>query len=221
MRPYTETRPKALVPVLGRPFVDLQLEWLAAGGVTSVVFCVGYLAGALRDHVGGGAAWGLHVEWVDEGEELRGTAGALRLALDSGALAERFFVLYGDSYLPVALGPVWQSAEASPAPALMTVFRNEGQWDTSNVWFENSHIRLYDKRERLSQMRHIDWGLSMIRSEALAARPAGEPFDLGDFYSDLSRQGKLAGYEVTTRFYEIGSAAGLEETDALLRSQSL
>jgi len=70
-------------------------------------------------------------------------------------------------------------------------------------------------------MRHIDWGLSMIRSEALAARPAGEPFDLGDFYSDLSRQGKLAGYEVTTRFYEIGSAAGLEETDALLRSQSL
>jgi len=103
----------------------------------------------------------------------------------------------------------------------MTVFENRERYDASNVWFENSHIRLYDKRERLSQMRHIDWGLSMIRSEALAARPAGEPFDLGDFYSDLSRQGKLAGYEVTTRFYEIGSAAGLEETDALLRSQSL
>ena len=58
-----------------------------------------------------------------------------------------------------------------------------------------------------------------IRAEALAARPANEPFDLAEVYSDLSRQGKLAGYEVTTRFYEIGSAAGLKETDALLRNQ--
>ena len=68
-------------------------------------------------------------------------------------------------------------------------------------------------------MQHIDWGLGIVRAEALAGRPANEPFDLADVYSDLSRQGKLAGYEVTTRFYEIGSAAGLKETDALLGSQ--
>jgi NDP-sugar pyrophosphorylase family protein len=101
----------------------------------------------------------------------------------------------------------------------MTVFRNERRWDGSNVWFENGRIRLYDKRERLPQMQHIDWGLSMIRSEVLAARPLGEPFDLAEFYSGLSRAGRLAGYEITTRFYEIGSPAGLRETDALLRAQ--
>ena len=104
----------------------------------------------------------------------------------------------------------------------MTVFRNEGQWDTSNVWFEDDRIRLYSKRERLPQMRHIDWGLSIVKAEALAAQPANEPFDLAEVYSDLARAGKLAGYEVTTRFYEIGSTTGLAETDALLRkSQSL
>src|SRR5205807_22577 len=80
----------------------------------------------------------------------------------------------------------------------------DGQWDTSNVWFENGRIRLYDKRQRQRQMQHIDWGLSMIRGDALAVRPPGEPFDLGDLYSDLSRADRLAGYEVTTRFYEIG-----------------
>ena len=101
----------------------------------------------------------------------------------------------------------------------MTVFRNDGQWDTSNVWFEDGRIRLYDKRERLPQMQHIDWGLGIVRAEALAARPANEPFDLAEVYSDLSHQGKLAGYEVTTRFYEIGSAHGLKETDALLRAR--
>jgi len=107
----------------------------------------------------------------------------------------------------------------SGAPALMTVFRNDGQWDTSNVWFEDGRIRLYDKAERLPQMRHIDWGLSMVRADALASRPAGEPFDLAEVYSGLSRQGKLAGFDVSTRFYEIGSVAGLHETDALLRKK--
>ena len=68
-------------------------------------------------------------------------------------------------------------------------------------------------------MQHIDWGLSLVRAEVFAAHPANEPFDLAEVYSDLSRTGKLAGYEVTTRFYEIGSAEGLKETDALLRKR--
>src|SRR5580698_4019540 len=97
MRPLTETIPKALIPAEGRPFIDHQLGWLASHGVTDVVLSVGYLGGALRDHVGDGAAFGLRVRVVDEGRELRGTAGAVRLALDEGALDERFLLTYGDS----------------------------------------------------------------------------------------------------------------------------
>ena len=129
---------------------------------------------------------------------------------------DKFFVLYGDSYLPIDYAVPARAFVASDKPALMTVFRNDGHWDTSNVWLEHGRIRLYHKRERLPQMQHIDWGLSMIRAEVLAARPANEPFDLAEVYSDLSRAGKLAAYEVTRRFYEIGSAEGLRETDALL-----
>ena len=84
MRPLTETIPKALIPVGGRPFIDHQLAWLAAHGVTDVVLSVGYRGEMLRDHVGDGARFGLAVRVVDEGTKLRGTAGALRLALDRG-----------------------------------------------------------------------------------------------------------------------------------------
>ena len=165
-----------------------------------------------------GSRFGLRVDYKADGEKLLGTGGALRAALDR--LGPEFLVMYGDSWLDIPYAPVVEAFRASGAPALMTVFRNEGQWDSSNVWFEDGRIRLYDKRAKLPQMRHIDWGLGVVRAEALAARPADEAFDLADVYSQLSRAGRLAGYEITTRFYEIGSIEGLRETDALLRGQA-
>jgi NDP-sugar pyrophosphorylase family protein len=216
----TKQVPKALLEVGGEPFIAHQLRLLRRERVTRVVICAGYLAEQIQAYVGDGSRFGIPVTYKLDGPKLLGTGGALRAALDQ--LGSEFLVMYGDSWLDIPYAPVVEAFRSSGQPALMTVFRNQGQWDTSNVWFENGRILLYDKRERLRQMQHIDWGLTMIQSEALAARPPGEPFDLGDLYSELSRAGSLAGYEVTTRFYEIGSADGLRETDALLRSaQSL
>jgi NDP-sugar pyrophosphorylase family protein len=220
LRPLTEQVPKAMLDVAGEPFIAHQLRLLRRENITRVVICSGYLANQIEDYVGDGSAFGLSVGYKIDGPRLLGTGGALRAALDQ--LGDEFLVMYGDSWLDIAYAPVVEAFRASGQPALMTVFRNEGQWDTSNVWFEDGRIRLYSKRERLPQMRHIDWGLGMVRAEVLVARPANEPFDLAEVYSDLSRADKLAGYEVTTRFYEIGSAEGLAETDALLRkAQSL
>jgi NDP-sugar pyrophosphorylase family protein len=214
LRPLTEQVPKAMLEVAGEPFIAHQLRLLRREGIERVVLCVGYLWQQIEAFVGDGARFGLSVEYHVDGPKLLGTGGALRGALTS--LGEEFLVTYGDSWLDTAYRPVVDAFRASGKPALMTVFRNESQWDTSNIWFEDGRIRLYDKRQRLPQMRHIDWGLSMARAEILAARPADAWFDLAEVYSDLSRAGEVAGYEVKTRFYEIGSADGLHETDALL-----
>src|SRR6266566_3944089 len=106
MLPMTEELPKALIPGLGRAFADWQLEHLAAEGIERVTYSVGYRGDMLRSHVGDGSRYGLKVDWVDEGDQLLGTGGALRLALDEGALDDAFFVLYGDSYLPIAMAEV-------------------------------------------------------------------------------------------------------------------
>jgi hypothetical protein len=100
----------------------------------------------------------------------------------------------------------------------MCVYRNEDRWDTSNVVFEKGVIRLYSRRRRLPEMRHIDWGLGVLDAAVLASRPIDETWDLADLYEELSLTGRLAGYEVAQRFYEIGSVAGLAETDRLLRA---
>jgi NDP-sugar pyrophosphorylase family protein len=221
MRPLTETIPKALIPIAGRPFVDHQLGWLAAHGVTDVVLSVGYLGEALSAHVGDGAAFGLRVRTVDEGPNLRGTAGAVRLAFDEGALEERFLVTYGDSFLPIDFAAVFEAFVASGAPALMTVFRNQGRWDSSNVIFDGRMVNLYDKRRQTrpaAEFAFIDYGLSALERRVVAEEiPAGAKADLADLFHALSRRGELAGYESPERFYEIGSPAGLEDFAQWLR----
>jgi NDP-sugar pyrophosphorylase family protein len=132
-------------------------------------------------------------------------------------LGEHCFVMYGDSYLPTRFAPVLMAFERAGLPALMTVFRNVGRWDTSNVEFVDGAIRRYDKVDRTPAMLHIDYGLAILTSAALSVWSARDVFDLADFYRDLARRGRLAGLEVAERFYEIGSPAGLDETDAFLR----
>jgi NDP-sugar pyrophosphorylase family protein len=219
MRPLTEQIPKALIPVAGRPFVDHQLEWLGRHGVTEVVLSIGYRGDMLRahldEHAGDGARFGIRVRYVDEGTDLRGTAGALRLCLEQEALAERFLVTYGDSFLPVDFGAVWRAFGASGKPALMTVFANHGRWDTSNVIFDGSMVQLYDKHHRTrpaADFAYVDYGLLGLGREVIAAGvPAAGKADLAELLHALSRRGELAGLEMRERFYEIGSPSGLED----------
>ncbi|MBF0561864.1 MAG: nucleotidyltransferase family protein [Alphaproteobacteria bacterium] len=216
LRPLTETIPKALLEVAGEPFIAHQLRWLAREGVTEVVLCLGYLGGQVVAFVGDGGRFGLRVRYSHDGDRLMGTGGALRRALP--LLGERFFILYGDSYLDIAFAPVAAAFEASGLDGLMTVYGNEGRYDTSNVVFSEGRIVCYSKKLRRPDMRYIDYGLGLLRAEVLAAWPDGEPFDLADVYSGLVDAGLLAGYESTRRFHEIGSPEGLAETEAYLSS---
>jgi NDP-sugar pyrophosphorylase family protein len=220
LRPVTETIAKAVVPVAGRPFCEYQLESLARTGVTEVVYAIGFLGDQVRAAAGDGARFGLSVRYVDEGENLLGTGGAVRLAYDQSVLNPGFLILYGDSYLTYDPGRAWREFERRQPDALMTVYRNEGRLEASNAQLSGQMVIRYDKRasDPLAEgMHHIDYGLSVIdRDAVLPDIPAGEVVDLADVYRELSRQGRLAGVEVSERFYEIGSPQGLAELEALL-----
>lgn len=215
LRPITEKIPKLLVDVAGEPFFSHQIELLKKNGLTKIVLCVGYLGEQIVAQYGDGAKWGVQIDYSFDGEKLLGTGGALIRALPK--LGAAFYVLYGDSYLPIDYQAVGRAFLDSGQPGLMTVFENHEAYDASNVWFEDGRIRLYSKKEKLPQMRHIDYGLGVFRADAFAACPRGAVVDLATVQSALSREGRLAGYELRERFYEIGSPAGLKELDALLR----
>ena len=216
LRPVTETVPKALIEVAGEPFLAHQLRLLRRHGFERVVLLVGYLGEKIEAFAGDGRAFGLRVEYAFDGPQLLGTGGALRRALP--LLGDAFAVIYGDSYLPcdyrAALGAFTDSGKLG----LMTVHRNEGQWDTSNVEFTGGRILAYDKAKRTPAMRHIDYGLGAFQRAAFDEVPAGQPYDLAAVYQGLLRRGQLAAWESPDRFYEIGSVQGIDDLGEFLKS---
>ncbi len=216
LKPHTEKIPKALVEVAGEPFVAHQLRLLKREGMRDVVLCLGHLGEQVTEFVGDGSRFGLAVKYSFDGDRLLGTGGALRKA--SALLGDAFFILYGDSYLDTKFSPVAAHFRTSGAKGLMTVFRNDDRWDQSNVVFRGDRIERYSKTEKTPDMHYIDYGLGILRQEALAAYSGEKAFDLAEVYQALVARGELAGYEVKERFYEIGSQAGLEETAAFIRA---
>ncbi len=214
LRPVTEKIPKALIDIGGEPFIAHQLRLLRRQGVRRVVICAGFLGEQIRDVVGDGAAFGIHVDFVFDGPTLLGTAGAIRSALPQ--LGENFFTLYGDSYLTCDHAAVQDAFSTCEKSALMTVYRNHGQYDRSNVEFAAGRIRVYDKQVQTPVMQHIDYGLGLFRRSAFAALPEGQPADLATLYRERLAADDLAGFEVAERFHEIGSFAGIADLTRML-----
>lgn len=215
LRPITETIPKSLVEVASRPFAVHQADLLQRQGVTDVVWLVGYRAEQIQTAMGDGSRWGMRFTYLHDGPILLSTGGAVARALP--LLGEAFFVMYGDSYLDCDFAAVESAYRASGCRGLMTVFRNDGLYDTSNVEFADGRITTYDKVARSAAMKHIDYGLGILDARAFGPYALGEPLDLARVYQNLLGQGQLAGFEVVDRFYEIGSPQGIADTETYLR----
>jgi NDP-sugar pyrophosphorylase family protein len=206
--------PKPLLEVAGEPFLIHQLRLLAANGATSAVLCLGYLGEQIEERIGSNQ-FGIDVTYSYDGGQPAGTLGAIRLALP--LLPERFLVLYGDTYLRLDYRAAAEAWLASELAGLMTVFRNAGRWDTSNVIYGDGRVVAYSKAAPTPEMRWIDHGLGGIDVRALDFVDAEES-DLSMLQQQLSAEGELCGYEVTDRFYEIGTPAGLADTERFLRA---
>jgi N-acetyl-alpha-D-muramate 1-phosphate uridylyltransferase len=216
LRPLTERIPKALIEVAGHPFLWHQLQLLKGRGIRRVVLLVGHLGESIQQRFHDGGELGIEIDYSFDGPVLLGTAGAIRQALP--LLPERFFVLYGDSYLPCNYAAVEAAFRQGRCPGLMTVYRNEGLYDSSNVEYVGGRILRYDKRNRTPAMRHIDYGLGAFHRSVFEEIPPDQARDLATVYQDLLNVGRLAAFEVHQRFYEIGSPEGLHDTAEFLKA---
>jgi NDP-sugar pyrophosphorylase family protein len=216
MWPLTRTTPKTLLPVAGVSFAHYQLSWLAGHGVREVVYSIGALGEQVRDFAGDGSRWGLRIAYVEDGPTPAGTGGALRRAFDAGALRDWFLVLYGDSFLPFDFRALARAFLEQPRPALMAVYRNQGRFDTGNARYADGVVARYQKSAKGEKtpegMDYIDYGVTALRSSLVGERiPPGAAHDLSNLCHRLSLDGLLGGFEVSERFYEIGSPDGLAD----------
>ena len=195
------------------------MRLLSANGVTRAVLSVAYRGEMIVEYLGDGSQYGIDVSYSFDGPEYLGTAGAIRKALPQ--LGESFFTLYGDSYLTAPFVDVERVFLESGKQALMTVYRNGGLFDTSNVEFTEGRIVTYDKKALTESMEHIDYGLGVFKATVFAGLAEGERCDLATLYQDVLRRNELAAYEVDERFYEIGTVSGIEDTSRFLAERGL
>lgn len=218
LRPVTETIPKSLIHVNGQPFVLHQLELFKQKGIKDIFFCLGYLGEQVEKVVTESPfAQYFNISFFYDGDILLGTGGAIRKNIEH--LPSSFFVTYGDSYLDVNYVSICQHYlinKRNEDDALMTVFNNEGKWDTSNVEFEDGTIKLYSKHNKNPRMQFIDYGLNILTRNNFEAYPTDFAFGLEEIQEKLSLQKKLIGYEVKQRFYEVGSFAGINDLEFFL-----
>ncbi len=218
MLPLTSTIPKNLLEVAGKPFLEWQLRWLRRAGINDVVLCVGHLANQVSEYLDSNdcsARFALRIRVSDEGEDRRGTAGALALATSEGLLDEDFLVLYGDSLVQIDARSMWSEHLGRNRGITMSVLRNEDRWDSSNAAFDGNRVN-YNKSHPPTGAEFIDYGL-LAFPRSVFEKVVDRPVDLSTVLVEASRSDSLFGYEATERFFEIGSIAGLTELDQELR----
>jgi MurNAc alpha-1-phosphate uridylyltransferase len=211
----TQNFPKCLIEINGRAFVDWQLDLLVKNGYTDFIFCISYKSEMVQDHLGDGSRWGARIRYSIDGEIQLGTGGAIQKALP--LLGDSFGVVYGDSYLPIDYSNVESEFLNSNSQGLMTVYKNQDLFDTSNVEYIDGKLLNYEKGTHNRRMHHIDCGLTYFRKEAFDSRSNKVSFDLSSICHLLASEEKLDGFEVFQRFYEIGSVSGIKDLSEYLR----
>jgi NDP-sugar pyrophosphorylase family protein len=209
LKPLTDSLPKSLIAVGGKTFLEHQIDFLRAGGVTDVILCVGHLGEQIEQYCGDGGRFGVRIKYSREGNSRLGTAGALKKAVP--LLEEAFFVMYGDSYLFLDFNTLMCYFKNQSKLALMTVYKNRGRYEESNTVVAGNLVRRYSKRDKSGEMEYIDYGANILRKPALELVPADHPYSLEDLFPLLIARGELLAYEVKERFYQIGSPEGLAE----------
>ncbi|MBN1419196.1 MAG: NTP transferase domain-containing protein [Planctomycetes bacterium] len=217
LRPLTDGIPKPMVPIRGKPYLEYQLERLAAQGWRRIVLLTGYLGDAIERRLGDGARFGLSIEYSREPSPL-GTGGALRLARDR--LTDPFLLIYGDSLLPVDYAPILAHLAGGPWEVVIAVYRNRGDIDApDNVGADpDGRVRIYRKEAAREDLNRVEAGVSAFRLRALDRLPGEGPSSLeGDLFPSLAAEGRLGAWESPSRFYDIGTRARIEEIAEFLR----
>lgn len=216
MRPYTETVPKPMLPVLGRPFLEHQLELLERNGIDKILLLVGYLGDAIERHFG--ERWDLSTKLAYSYEDKpMGTGGALKIAADK--LENDFLVLNGDTLLDIDYAAFVERFRSSGKTALVAAYLNTSGQVPSNLDIsDEGTVASYTKRR--TNGRYVDAGVIALRRSALDLIPAGQPSSLEEeAFPKLIASAELVAWPTATAFFDMGTPSGLKTLEAHLEMQ--
>ncbi len=206
LRPLTLTTPKPVMPFAGRPFMTFMLDWLARHGVDDVILSCGFMSDAVESVLGDLHA-GMRLRYVHEDEPL-GTAGPLRLALDTGALKdERLFVLNGDVLSDMDLTAEREQHERTGARATLCLIAVDDTESYGVVPTNEAHEveAFLEKSPGPAPTNRINAGAYLLERDVIEQIPAGRAVSIErEIFPALVGEG-LYGYLAAGYWKDIGT----------------
>ena len=207
--PITKNLPKSLIEINNRPFIYWQLKYIEQQGFKDIHLCLGNMGEMVEEAVKKFKLINLNITFSYDGDKLLGTGGAIVNALSN--VTDDLFIQYGDSYLPVNYKKIQNSYLSNDKKILMSIIKNNNKWDKSNVIYKDSKLLEYNKKNYSDNMEYIDYGLSIVSKTIFESYNQKETIDLADIFQKASINSQIIGYEVSEKFYEIGSKEGIKD----------
>lgn len=208
LQPLTDGRPKPMVPVLNRPFLEHTIAYLRHFGIEDIVLTLSYLPDAIRSYFGDGGDFGVRLSYCLE-EPPRGTAGAVKNA--EAYLEDTFFVLNGDIFTDLDLAGMLAAHRAHQATATISL-----SWVADPSAFgvvetdANDRVRAFiEKPPRDEATTHwINAGTYILEPEVLRHIPEGHyMFERGLFPALLEMGRPVYGYPFRGYWLDMGTPA--------------
>jgi histidinol-phosphate phosphatase family protein len=217
MRPITNERPKAMVPILGRPFLAYQVEQLREQGFERILLLLGYLPDIIQNYFGDGSSWGLNIEYsVTAPDDLTSS----RVANARHRIDPCFLLLYCDNYWPMQIDRMWERFRAAAKPAMITVYSNADHYSRGSVILDaKGDVRVYDRSRTTPGLEGVEISYAILTDRVLDLLPQQDSLLEEAIYTPLAEQGRLTAYVTDHRYYSVGSLDRLPKTERFLRRE--
>jgi NDP-sugar pyrophosphorylase family protein len=201
LRPLTNTIPKCMVPLHGKPLLEWNLRWLAAYGFTDVVINLFYLPEVIRAYFQDGQPWGVNITYSEETEQL-GTAGGVKKV--QNFFDEPFLVLYGDNLSNCDLRRLTRLHHSKGGMGTMgLIWRDEVSASGIVGLDERDQITRFMEKPKAEQAfsHWVNAGVYYLSPRVFDFIPEGKKYDFGkDVFPELIKRDEvLFGYRFEQR----------------------
>ncbi len=219
MRPLTDTMPKPMIPIQGRPFLEYLVELLRANGITEILMLLGYLPDKIEDHFGDGSKFGVHITYDVTPVEY--DTGA-RLMHAAPFIDDRFLLMYCDNYWPLDLKNLTAFYEKQKVPASVVVFDNNTKTTKNNMLVDkDGYVAKYDRSRTEPGLNGVDIGFLILDKAVLDLAPEGDFHFEKEVFPKLIAMRKLAGYMTSHQYYSLGSIERLPITEKFFEPRKI
>ena len=219
LMPLTKDRPKPMVEIHGKPFLEYLIDLLKESGITRVLILTGHMAEKISDYFGDGSRFGIEISYHYSEPEAE-TGARLRNA--KGLIDDEFLLLYCDNYWPLKLQKLQAFHRTHGSTATMVVYSNKDKYSKNNVHVgQDGIIELYDKSRTAENLNGIDVGFFLLKKSALELLPEGNPSFEAEILPQLVEKKQLAGFFTDHRYYTIGSLERFEQAVEFLKPKKI